>query len=193
MTDHVDDFLINEPTPEPIAGNRSFSLGSIVLLGAVLLIAAVFGFALLQQNQTQPTSGPAPDFTLTTLDGAQIRLSDLKGRIVVLNFWASWCGPCRDEAPMLETLWQQYQDKGVIFVGAAWTDTEKGAQSFIREFNQTYPNGLDIGTKMADNYHIIGVPETFVIDQNGEVAKFFMVPLEAGVLEPILDQLVAGT
>jgi cytochrome c biogenesis protein CcmG/thiol:disulfide interchange protein DsbE len=177
------------PAPQPGFG---LSLGSIVLLTGILLTAAVFGLALAQRNQTQPTSGPAPDFTLTTLDGQTFNLKELKGKVVVVNFWASWCGPCRAEAPILERLWQQYKDKNVLFLGVAYTDTERNARAFIAEYQQTYPNGLDVGTKISDLYNITGVPETFVVDQQGNVAKFFMVPLQERDLKPVLDQLLAG-
>src|SRR6185369_8583076 len=144
-----------------------FSLGSIVLLLGIVMVAVVFGLALARQNQTQPTSGPAPDFTLTTMDGSTVRLVDLKGQIVVVNFWASWCGPCRQEAPALQNVWEQYKDKGVLIMGIAYTDTETNAKAFIKEYHQNYPNGLDLGTKISDMYNIEGVPETFIIDRDG--------------------------
>jgi len=193
MTDKIDDFLILEPEAPPTPVQRGFGWGSIVLLVGIVMAAAVFGLALARQYQTQPTTGAAPDFTITTMEGAQMRLSDLKGRVVVVNFWASWCGPCRDEAPVLEALWQSYKDKGVVLVGIAYTDTEREAKAFITEFNQTYPNALDIGTKISEDYHIQGVPETFVINKQGEIVKFFMIPLRPGDLEPLLDELVAET
>jgi len=193
MTDKIDDFLILEPEAPPAPVQRGFGWGSIVLLVGIVMAAAVFGLALARQYQTQPTTGAAPDFTITTMEGAQMRLSDLKGRVVVVNFWASWCGPCRDEAPVLEALWQSYKDKGVILVGIAYTDTEREAKAFIEEFSQTYPNALDIGTKISEDYHIQGVPETFVINKQGEIVKFFMIPLRPGDLEPLLDELVAET
>jgi cytochrome c biogenesis protein CcmG, thiol:disulfide interchange protein DsbE len=170
------DFLSDEPTEQP-APSRGLSIGSIVLLVGVVLVALVFGLALARQNQTQPESGPAPDFTLTLLDGSSVRLADLKGKVVVINFWASWCGPCRDEAPVLENVWNAYKDKGVVFLGVAYTDTDQGARQFLAEYNSSYPNGLDIGTKISELYNIQGVPETFIIDRNGEVAQFFMIPL----------------
>lgn len=176
---HANDLLVNEIPEQP--ARRGLSLGSIVLLVGVVMVAAVFGLALLRQNQTQPESGPAPDFTLTTLDGGQIKLSALKGRVVLINFWASWCVPCRDEAPVLEAVWQQYKDKEVVFVGVAYTDTENGARAFLGEFNTTYPNGLDIGTKISELYNIEGVPETFIIDRDGNVAKFFKLPFASSV------------
>lgn len=169
---------------------RRLGLVSIVLLAGVALVAAVFGIALLQRSQGQPTSGAAPDFTVTTLDGAQIRLADLKGRVVVLNFWASWCGPCRDEAEVLEDIWKRYQNRGVVVLGIAYTDTERNARAFIDEFSQTYPNALDIGTRVSELYNITGVPETFIIDQKGEIVKFMMVPLRPRQLDPILMELL---
>ncbi len=170
------DMLIDSDLTETPPRRKGLGLIHILLLIAVLAILAVFGLALARKNQTQPTAGPAPDFTLTTLDGAQINLASLKGRVVVVNFWASWCAPCREEAPVLERVWQQYKDKDVVIVGVAYTDTEKNARAYLQEFGNTYPNGLDIGTKISEMYNIQGVPETFVIDRQGNVARFFKVP-----------------
>jgi cytochrome c biogenesis protein CcmG/thiol:disulfide interchange protein DsbE len=188
----TDTFLPDElnEQPTPVRGN-GLSLSSVVLLFGVALTALVFGLALAQRNQSQPTAGPAPDFTLQTLDGQSFHIAALKGKVTVINFWASWCGPCRDEAPTLQKLWMQYQDKGVLFLGVAYTDTERNALAFLNEFKQTYPNGLDIGTKISELYHIQGVPETFVIDQKGSIAHFFMLPLKEKDLVPVLDNLLA--
>jgi cytochrome c biogenesis protein CcmG/thiol:disulfide interchange protein DsbE len=187
------DFLTEPQIEETPAPRRGLSLGSIVLLVGVVLVALVFGFALARQNRTQPESGPAPDFTLTMLDGSQMRLADLKGKVVVINFWASWCGPCRDEAPALQAIWEKYQDKGVVVMGVAYTDTEKGAKAFISEFNQTYPNGLDIGTKISELYSITGVPETFIIDREGKVAAFMMVAISEQSLSARIDQVLEAS
>lgn len=172
MTDMLMESDLNE-TPPP---RKGLGLAHIILLVGVLVVVAIFGLALARKNQTQPTAGPAPDFTLTTLDGGQVKLSSLKGRVVVVNFWASWCGPCREEAPVLEQVWQKYKDKDVVVVGVAYTDTEKNAKAYLQQFNNTYPNGLDIGTKISEMYNIQGVPETFIIDREGNVARFFKVP-----------------
>jgi cytochrome c biogenesis protein CcmG/thiol:disulfide interchange protein DsbE len=167
--------------------------GSIILLICIVLIAVLVGIQLARQGQTQPTSGPAPDFTLTTLDGGQIRLADLKGSVVVVNFWASWCVPCRDEAPALQAIWERYRDQGVILLGVAYTDTERGARAFMAEYGMTYPNGLDIGTRISEMYNITGVPETFIIDRNGEVARFYMVALTEDRLAAELDAVLQGS
>jgi cytochrome c biogenesis protein CcmG/thiol:disulfide interchange protein DsbE len=184
MTD-VEMLSEQQPLPRPGLG-----VGSIVLLVGVALTAIVFGVALLRQSQTQPQSGAAPDFTLTTLDGEQIRLSEQRGKVVILNFWASWCIPCRDEAPVLQNIWEQYRSRGVIVVGVAYTDTERGAREFIAEYGQTYPNGMDIGTRISDLYHIQGVPETFVIDQQGNIAEFIYAAVNEADLSALLDSLL---
>ncbi len=171
---------------------RGLSLGSIVLLVGVALVAVIFGLALLRQNQTQPTSGPAPDFTLITYEGEEIKLSDLRGRIVVLNFWASWCGPCRVEAPALQNVWQRYQDQDVMMLGVAYTDTDSKAQAFIDEFGITYPNAPDTGTRISDWYNIQGVPETFIIDQEGNIARFYITQVNENILSTEIERLLRG-
>lgn len=193
MTDVNLPYETEQPEATPKQGFR-LGLGSIVLLVGILLVAAVFGVALAQRNQTQPKSGAAPDFSLTTLDGQQYRLADLKGQVVVINFWASWCGPCRVEAPELQKVWDKYKDKGVTFLGVAYTDTERGAKAFIQQYSQTYPNGLDIGTKISDLYNIQGVPETFIINKEGKVVEFIMQQVNETQLSGILDRvLTTGT
>lgn len=180
--ENTGDLTLSESTPPP--QRRGLGLGSIVLLIGVALVAVVFGLALVRQNQTQPTAGPAPDFTLTTMDGGEVKLSALKGRVVVINFWASWCGPCRDEATVLERVWQKYQPQDVVFVGVAYTDTQKNAAAYLAQYNVTYPNGLDIGTKISELYNIEGVPETFIIDREGRIVQFFKVPFAPTTSDP---------
>ncbi len=183
-----DDLLLNEP--DETQTRRGLTPGSIVLLIGILAAAIIVGIALSRQNQTQPTSGPAPDFTLTTLDGQQIKLADLRGKIAVINFWASWCIPCEEEAPALQAVWERYQNQDVVMLGIAWTDTEKGAEAFIEEYHQTYPNGLDLGTKIAELYRIQGVPETFIVDREGNIADFYFAPINEDILSASLDRLL---
>ncbi|MBC7810847.1 MAG: redoxin domain-containing protein [Burkholderiales bacterium] len=186
---------VTEPislTETPARLRRGLSLGSIVLLIGVAMVAVVFGVALARQNTTQPTDGPAPDFALTTFDGEPIRLSDLRGQIVIVNFWASWCGPCRDEAPALQAVWERYQDQGVVVLGVAYTDIEADSREFINEFGLTYPNGPDLGTEISkQRYHIVGVPETFVIDQTGNVAEFIYAQVSEAGLTATIERLLA--
>ena len=170
---------------------KPFGWFSILLLASIVIVATVIGIQLANQLQTQPTSGPAQDFELTTFDGETFNLSDLRGQIIVLNFWASWCVPCRDEAPILEALWRRYRNQSVVVVGIAYADSQQGSLEFIEEFNISYPNGPDVGTRISDEYRITGVPETFVIDKTGEIVFFIPAPISEGQLDAIIRPLLA--
>ncbi len=159
------DFL-EEQTPTPTRLSR----GSIVLIVGVIAFSIVLGIQLTRQNRIQPQVGEiAPNFTLTTFDGETLSLEDLRGQVVLINFWGSWCPPCRDEAPDLQDLYADYADRGFIIVGVNWLDAERKALDFVEEFRITYPNGADIGERIAKLYRIEGAPENFIIDQEGRV------------------------
>jgi cytochrome c biogenesis protein CcmG/thiol:disulfide interchange protein DsbE len=111
----------------------------------------------------------APPFELTLFDGGMVTLRDLRGKAVFLNFWASWCPPCRAEARDLEAAWQRVKDKNMVYIGIAIQDTEKDARAFIQEFNVSYPNGLDASGKTAVDYGVWGIPESFFIDPEGRI------------------------
>lgn len=106
---------------------RGRRLGLALGFLPILALVAVFGWKMFNDAQGQVSNGLAPDFTLSLFDGRQLTLSELRGQVVVINFWASWCGPCRAEAPMMEQVWRRYRDRGVVFVGVAYLDTDKEA------------------------------------------------------------------
>lgn len=137
----------------------------------VLVIAVLIFFALglRARGEAQPSSGPAPDFKITSFEGQTIRLSELKGKVVVINFWASWCPPCRDEAPFLERTWRQYKDRGVVFIGVDYVDTESAAKEYIKQYNITYFNGTDLQSEISQKYRIKGVPETYFVGKDGNL------------------------
>jgi cytochrome c biogenesis protein CcmG/thiol:disulfide interchange protein DsbE len=189
----IDD-LLNQPAEPRRSG---ISLGSIVLILGIVMVIAVVGLQLRSQLAGQPERGPAPDFIVTTYNGETFDLSDQRGNVVVLNFWGSWCAPCRTEAPGLQAIYERYRDRGVTFIGVTWLDERPDALAFIEEFSLTFPSGPDTGLRISDAYGITGAPETFVIDQDGNVAASFLGPLsEDGPLKfsdltGALDDLLA--
>jgi cytochrome c biogenesis protein CcmG/thiol:disulfide interchange protein DsbE len=168
-----------------------FRFSALLAFGLLAALLGLVGWGLARAQRGQVQSGQAPDFTLTTFDNRQVSLKDLRGNVVVLNFWASWCQPCRQEAAYLEQTWLKYKDKGVVFIGVDYVDTEPNALAYIKEFNITYFNGPDLRTRISQAYGIKGVPETFYIAKNGELRGLKIGPLAAPELEQKIEELLA--
>jgi cytochrome c biogenesis protein CcmG/thiol:disulfide interchange protein DsbE len=158
----------------------------LLVIGLMVLV----GWRLATVNLGQRASGPAPDFSLTGFDGRVVTLSQLRGQVVVINFWASWCQPCRQEAAYLERTWRKYENKGVVFIGVNWSDTDKEALAYIREFDMTYLTGPDLGTRISQAYRIQGVPETYYVDKTGQLRGVKKGPLQAPELDDKIDALL---
>jgi cytochrome c biogenesis protein CcmG, thiol:disulfide interchange protein DsbE len=167
---------------------RIFSISIIVV---VLSLIALFAVSLQINASGQLQSGAAPDFTFMQFDGQKYKLSDLRGKVVVVNIWASWCDPCKDEAAVLENTWKAYRDKGVLFLGVDYVDTDEPAKAFIKQYNITYPNGPDLGSNIYRQFRARGVPETYVINQSGAIARVFIGPMKDVELQGALDGLLA--
>jgi cytochrome c biogenesis protein CcmG/thiol:disulfide interchange protein DsbE len=159
--------------------------------GPILALLALLAWGLVRAQAGPLDRGPAPDFTLSGFDGRSASLNKLRGQVVIINFWASWCPPCREEAAYLEQTWRKYQDKGVVFIGVDYTDTEKEALAYIAEFDITYLNGPDLGTRISQAYNIQGVPETFYVDKKGILRGVKVGPLSPPELDEKIDELLA--
>lgn len=148
---------------------------------ALTVVAVAWIAVLLLRGTIRPDAPqreqPAPAFEVTTLEGEALRLADLSGRGVVLNFWASWCLPCRAEAELLEEAWQRHRDSGIVFVGIAYLDTPEEAQAFVDEYGITYDNALDDQGIWSRRYALRGVPETFFIAPDGTLADTIQGPI----------------
>ena len=121
-------------------------------------------------HQPHAPKGTAPNFTLPRLDSTgDLRLASLRGKAVVLNFWASWCVPCKGEAALFETAWRRWRDRGVVVVGVDSQDFSGDARRFARHFRITYPLVHDGPGKTKDSYGVTGFPETFFVDRRGRL------------------------
>lgn len=146
----------------------------VILLAFVALAGfmALIGWGLSRSMRGAILEGAeVPPFTLTTFDGESFDSADHAGKVIVINFWASWCQPCEAEARELEEAYQVYKADGeVIFVGLAYVDTEPNSLAYLQKFNITYPNGPDLATKVSQMFRTTGVPETYIIDRQGRLA-----------------------
>ena len=165
-----------------------------LLWGGLAILFIVLGIGLFRSQQGQVGIGEAaPDFELVTFSGETYRLSDYRGSVIVVNFWASWCESCKPEARDLELAYQYYLERGdVVFLGVDYVDTEPEALAYLDEFGITYPNGPDLRTKISQAYRIRGVPETFIIDQQGIITHLEIGPYTSlehikSTIDPLLD------
>jgi cytochrome c biogenesis protein CcmG/thiol:disulfide interchange protein DsbE len=151
----------------------------MVMTNPLGLLIALCSFILIlscERGETKTTSSgemqDAKTFSLPSLNGERdINLSDFKGKPVVLNFWASWCAPCREEIPFFEYTWKEYKEKGVVFIGIDVMDEKGVAQKFIEAFDITYVNLHDPSGEVSNAYGVVALPATFFIDREGKITK----------------------
>lgn len=164
-----------------------------LLIIAPILALLAFGFTRDAKYITSPLlAKPATSFTVTLYDGKKIALADLRGKAVFLNFWASWCTPCRAEAHDLEAAWQKVKDKDMIFLGVALQDSDQASKEFLKEFNVTYPNGRDESGKIAVDYGTWGIPESFFIDPQGRITYKHVGAIRAALVLSKLEEAAKG-
>jgi cytochrome c biogenesis protein CcmG, thiol:disulfide interchange protein DsbE len=172
---------------------RSLKLGAQGLaFAAVAGLLVLLVWKVVQQETGGATNEPAPGFELPALTGdATVSLADLRGKAVVVNFWASWCKPCKEESPYLEELWRDRRGDGLVLVGVNEEDVSKDARRFARRNGLTYPLVRDKSGDLRDDYKLRGYPETFVIDRRGDVVEHVAGPVHRGKLRDRFESAVA--
>jgi len=168
----------------------------LIPLSAIPVLALLaYGFRLNPRDIPSPLVGrPAAAFALTTFEGAPLSLETERGKVVVVNFWASWCYPaCYEEAPVLERNWRAYRDRGVVVIGVDIQDREEAARKFIKDFGLTFPNARDVTGKVSVDYGVYGVPETFFIDRRGRIRAKHVGAVTDAVFRGHVDRLLGET
>ncbi len=167
-------------------------IGRWVVLVLALSFVAMLVYGLINAGDQRVEAGAAPDFTLTSFDGETLRLSEMAGQVVVLNFWSTWCISCQDEAVDLELAWRDFAGQNVAFIGVDYLDQEPLNLQWLEKYGITYPNGPDIQGRIYNAYGVGGLPETFVIDQQGNIAKVFVGPTTRAALGAEIRKLLDG-
>ena len=196
MTEHT-----VEELPDQFAQkNPPVSRFGFAVIFIVVALLALLGWGLAHNDTTRPQIGePAPDLEMIFFDGyspadapqsdhGDTHLSDYEGKVVVLNFWASWCIECRVETPALEAFSKEWGDE-VEVIGIAYTDIDSNSIAFLRGYGVTYANAPDLGGRLSDKYKISGVPETFVIAPDGTLAASFIGPVSGEQLSAVVNGL----
>jgi cytochrome c biogenesis protein CcmG/thiol:disulfide interchange protein DsbE len=157
------------------------------LLAGGLVFLIVIGLLVIlavQMKASKVTSlevgQPIRDFSITTFDGQEITLSEQAGKVVLLNFWSSWCASCDEEGAALEQVWQELKSDGeILFLGVNYVDTDKDSLAFLERYAITYPNGADLGSRIANYFKVDAVPETYLINPDGSLAAIQIGPFES--------------
>ena len=158
-----------------------------------VLALLAYGFRLNPRDVPSPlVNRPAAAFALTSLTGEPMSLAAHRGKVVVVNFWASWCYPaCYEEAPILEKNWRAYRERGVVILGVDIQDKSEAAKKFVADFGLTFPNGMDTTGKVSVDYGVYGVPETFFIDREGRIRGKHVGAVTDDIFRREVDRLLA--
>jgi thiol-disulfide isomerase/thioredoxin len=184
--------------------DKRIKLIILITVFALLLIAATIGYSFLSKqykpennvsvSNSQSSRQAAPDFTVKDANGNDVKLSDFKGKPVVLNFWASWCPPCRSEMPDYNTIYQKYSDKGVVFLMVNMTDGQREtidiAKKFVKDNNYKFSVYFDVNSDAANNYGISSIPDSLFIDKNGNIVNSYVGAIDEATIQSNIETLL---
>ena len=170
------------------------SARSLLAFLAVCALIGLLGFGLLSKGSAKIAIGDeVPDRALPVLgDSGQGEIADYRGKWVLVNLWASWCLPCRDEAPELEQWWRAHREEGVTVLGINVQDNSEDALAFLRQFHTTYPQLRSVGDERSDAFGSTGVPESFLVDPRGRLALIWRGPVDDSFLRERVSPIVEG-
>jgi cytochrome c biogenesis protein CcmG/thiol:disulfide interchange protein DsbE len=170
-------------------GRRHLVVAAVVPLVLLSLLGA---FLLVRAPASSPTAigSVAPDFALADLDGNPLRLSDFRGRPVIINFWASWCGPCVEEFPLLREAASRHADDGLVVIGIVWRDRSEAARDFMARNDATWAAAMDPGERVAGDYGILGPPETHFIGRDGTIVARQIGQISAASMDEKLAAII---
>jgi cytochrome c biogenesis protein CcmG/thiol:disulfide interchange protein DsbE len=176
-----------------MSGRTRILRWAIPLAVVPVLVLLAYGFRTDPRDIPSPLVGkPASSFKLTAFDGKPVALESLRGQVVIVNFWASWCYPaCYEEAPSLERAWKTYKDRGLMVVGINFQDKDEPAKRFLTQFGHTFPNAPDPAGRVSVDYGVYGVPETYFIDKKGRVRFKQVGPVSDETLKSQIERLLA--
>jgi cytochrome c biogenesis protein CcmG/thiol:disulfide interchange protein DsbE len=197
--------MVSTSTPEAdgTAGNRRtlvlVAVGVPVVLIAALLIWATIraggraggGFVNDRLGEVHVDPKAAPPIELAALDGSTLSLGAQAGKVVMVDFWASWCPPCERETPILASVYDRYRDRPVEFIGVSIWDRGQDAIRFVNRYDIKYPVAIDHEGRVAIDYGVTGIPEKFFIDAQGRLVRRFVGPMDERTLTAILDEMLA--
>lgn len=169
-----------------------------IKLFPILILVVIFFITLPAcggTKENEAKKGPVEalefkPFSIVSFDGETIDTASMRGEVVVINFWASWCGPCKVEAKELEGVYKKYKDEGVRFVGIAVDDNETSARGFIERYKITYPNAIDADNRLAAQYEIFAIPTTYVLDKEGWLTFTHRGAITRGRLEGAIKNVL---
>ncbi len=195
-------------------GQPTSSRAAWLLLGAGLLIGLAAGLVVFYGLPAWPavgqsaaavpggptttpapapvTGAPAPDFTLNDLASKPVTLSSFKGRIVLINFWATWCGPCLIEMPAIQKRYEAFQDQGFVVLGVDADEPISDVETFVHTLNLTFPVLLDPGATVNDLYRVRGLPTTYIVDRDGVISRLHIGSMTEDQLDGYLSKLGLG-